>query len=210
MKRNIIYFIDEDPAARRANRLALTELFANPELKVRAIEPRKNFADYNELVAQPTTASFILDQRMKGSGFVNYNGIDLARHLRRLDGKMPIYILTGYENERQDFDGAEYLVEYIIGKHWIDDPNSKSAQTVKARILRHLNVFNDVREEQEERFNDLILKSLNGELTPDEQLEMDKIEGVTTAPIIATERSKERELAEKIAALDAFIKNAKS
>lgn len=198
MKRHIIYFVDEDPAARRANVKALTTLLDNSEIQVIEQAPLGTLPCYNRLLAAPDIAAFVLDQRMKGSGQVSYNGTDLARYLRGIDGKIPIYILTGHADEVEDFRGSKYLVEYILGKDEIEDPDSETAKEVKARMLRHLNVFNDVRDVQEQRFHDLLLKSLRQSLTLEEQEEMDRIEGETTAPILAAERIKERELSEQI------------
>jgi hypothetical protein len=201
MKRHVIYFVDEDPAARRANVRDLTTLLDNPGIEVVQQEPLKTFADYNPLVADPATAAFILDQRMKGCGLVAYNGTDLAAYLRGIDGKMPIYILTGHADQPQDFVGFQHLVEYIIDKEDIENANSEKAKIVKARLLRHLEVFNDVRNAQEQRFHDLLVKSLREPLTPKEQAEMDQIEGETTAPIQAAERKKEQELSETVGQL---------
>lgn len=198
MKRLVIYFVDEDVAARRANVRALISLLDNPEIKIIPQEPLRTFADYKPLMANPATAAFILDQRMKGSGIVTYNGTELAKYLRGIDGKMPIYILTGYAAERQDFVGSEHLVEYILGKDEIEVAGSEEAKIVKARLLRHLDVFNDVRDAQEQRFHDLLVKNLHEALTAEEQREMDQIEGVTTAPIVAAERKRTRELEEQI------------
>ena len=201
MKRNTIYVVDEHAPARRANTESLRRLLDNPQIQVRELEPLPNVADYNALVADHSTAAFVLDQRMKQAGLVNYNGTDLAAHLRGINSKMPIYILTGYTDEKGDFDGSEYLVEYIIGKGEIRDQDSKDAKIVKARMRRHLDVFNDVLDDREQRFHDLLVKSLCEPLTVEEQKEMDQIEGETTAPIQAAERKREQQLGETIAQL---------
>lgn len=205
MKRQKIYFIDEDAAARRANVRSLTTLLDTNELEIEAMEPFPNFAEYSNLLAAPETVAFVLDQRMKGSGIVNYNGTDLAKYLRGLDAKMPIYILTGHAQEIQDFAGSEHLVEYIIGKDEIEDSTTKNAKIVKARLLRHLNVFNDIRDEQEQIFHDLLVKSLREPLTKEEQEKMNRIEGITTAPILAAERGRENELSQQIEKLRAIL-----
>jgi FixJ family two-component response regulator len=209
MKRNIIYFVDEDPPARRANVEALKALLGTVEIDVHGVEPLKSFADYDPLLAAPTTAAFILDQRMKQGGLVSYNGTELAEHLRGIDAKMPLYILTGYADQADDFRGTEFRVEAIIPKDAIEDPASEQAQMIKARLLRHLNVFNDVRNTREQRFHDLLVKSLREPLTTDEQQEMDKIEGETTAPILAAERNRERELGEQVDKLRKLIEGGK-
>lgn len=196
MKRNAIYVVDENAPARRANTEALKRLLDAPELEFYEGEPFPSVADYNAILAAPNTAAFVLDQRMKQAGLVSYNGTDLAAHLRQIDPKMPIYILTGYNEEIEDFDGCEHLVEYIIGKSQIRDRESKEAKIIKARMLRHLNVFNDVRDAQGERFHELLVKSLHGALTQEEHAEMDKLEGVISAPVAAAERAEARSLGE--------------
>lgn len=205
MKRNVIYFVDEDPPARRANVDALKALLGTAEIDVRGVEPLKSFADYDPLVASPTTAAFMLDQRMKQGGIVSYNGTELAEHLRGVDAKMPIYILTGYADRTDDFRGSEFRVEDIIPKDEIEDPTSEKAKIHKARLLRHLDVFNDLRGAQEQRFHDLLIKSLREPLNAEEQREMDQIEGETTAPILAAERTKERDLGEQVDKLRKLI-----
>jgi hypothetical protein len=205
MKRNVIYFVDENDAARRANERALNTLIENPDIKVESFEPFPRFGDYNKVLAHPATAAFVLDQRMKGSGKVTYNGTDLARYLRGIDGKMPIYILTGHVDEMEEFEGSRHLVEYVFGKEEIDDVNSERAKVVKARMLRHLDVFNDVRDAQEQRFHDLLLKSMAEPLSEQEQKEMDQIEGETTAALVAAERREEREFGRKVEELKTLL-----
>jgi CheY-like chemotaxis protein len=198
MKRKNIYYIDEAEVDLRTNTDLLNDLFSGTEITIQAQLPFPNPADYNPLIANATTAAFILDQRMKGSGLVNYNGTDLAAHLRTLNPKLPIYILTGYATEQDEFRGAAYRVEYIIDKKEIQDTTAESAQIVKARMLRRVAGYNDVMDEREQRFHDLLVKSLHERLTEDEQREMNKIEGETTAPILAAERDKERKLGDEV------------
>jgi DNA-binding LytR/AlgR family response regulator len=210
MKRNVIYFVDEDDAARRANARELRALIADDSIHVKAQEPFSTFADYVPLIADPATAAFILDQRMKGSGKVNYNGIDLARYLRGIDGKMPIYILTGHPDAEGEFDGSKHLVDHILAKSSIEQVDSESAKIVKARLLRQLDVFNDVRDDQEQRFHDLLVKSLQEGLTPAEQDEMNKLEGEATTPVLALERVRERELSANIEILRSLLGKGQS
>ncbi|MDM4773033.1 hypothetical protein [Solimonas sp. SE-A11] len=207
MRRQNIYFIDEDAAARRSNGRSLKELLGSDEIEIRPIEPRPALSDYNDLISEPDTAAFILDQRMKGGGRVNYNGTDLARQVRSINSKMPIYILTGHADEKDDFLGSEHLVENIIGKDAIDNTESEGAQVIKARILRHLNVFGDMRTDRENRFHELLIKSLREGLSEDEQQEMDRLEGESTAPVIAKERELERVIGAQVDSLQKFLQS---
>lgn len=205
MKRTVIYFFDEDDAARRSNARELRALIDDASIQIEALEPFPAFASYAALVADPKTAAFILDQRMKGSGKVAYNGTDLASYIRSIDGKIPIYILTGHADSAEDFDGSRHLVDDILAKAEIEDKNSDPAKIIKARLRRHLEVFNDVRDDQEQRFHDLLVKSLRNPLSAEEQDEMNRLEGETTAPVLAAERSREHQLASSISQLRALL-----
>lgn len=205
MKRTVIYFFDEQDASRRSNARELKSLIDDSSIHVEALEPYPAFADYARLIADPKTAAFILDQRMKGSGTVAYNGTDLASYIRGIDGKIPIYILTSYADASEDFDGWRHLVDDILAKSSIEDKGSETAKIIKARLRRHLQVFNDVRDDQEQRFHDLLVISLKRPLTDEEQIEMDNLEGETTAPLLAAERSKARELETNIKSLRTLL-----
>lgn len=205
MERKVVYVVDEDDAARNANCRDLRTLLVAGELDIRALAPFKFLAEYDELLAKPDTAAFILDQRMRTSGVVSYDGTDLARHIRGIDAKIPIYILTGHPDDDAEFEGANYLVEHIIGKDWIEDPTSELAITAKARILRHIAIFDDVRKVQEQRFHDLLVKSIREGLTQDEQDEMNRLEYETAVSVAAAERSEEAKLLRQIKELQDVI-----
>lgn len=205
MKRHVIYFVDENEPARRANLRDLTVLLDNPAIHIRDLAPLKTFAEYDSLAADPATAAFILDQRMKAGGTVSYNGTDLAAHLRGIDAKMPIYILTGYSDQIDDFRGSEYLIEYIIDKEHIENPASEEAKIVKARLLRHLDIFNDVRNARDQRFHDLLIKSSREALLPNEEKELRELEGERIATVAAAEREKQIKLDAEIESLKKLL-----
>ena len=124
---------------------------------------------------------------MKGSGLVNYSGTDLASHLRTINSKLPIYILTGYADQREEFSGVEHRVEYIIDKKEIADSASEPAQTIKARMLRRMETFNDLLDIREQRFHDLLVKSLHQKLTSEEEKEIGLLETERIIPQQAKE-----------------------
>lgn len=205
MKRNTIYLVDDNHPARRANAEALRKLLSNVEIQVFELEPLPRFDDYTNLLAAPSTAAFMLDQKMKQAGLVDYNGIDLAAYLRGIDTKMPIYILTGYTEEKETFEGGEYLVEYILAKADIINKDSNEAKIVKARILRHLNVFNDVLDEREQRFHNLLLKSLHESLTAEEEKDLGILEDSRLLHIQASELHDAKTLKDLIGELKAKL-----
>jgi hypothetical protein len=141
---------------------------------------------------------------MKGGG-VAYNGIDLAEHLRSIRPKLPIYILTGAAGAREDCAGVEYRVEEIIDKEDIEDLSSEKAQTIKARMLRRLDVFEDVLGSREQRFHDLLIKSTHGTLPRDEEKELRRLEGERIASVAAAEREKQVKLDAEIESLKKLL-----
>lgn len=173
MKPLVLYFVDEKEEARWANTHALKKLLDTPEVEVVGLAPFQKFEEYDRLLAEPQVRGFFIDQRMRGGG-VNYNGIDLAEYLRGHYRKLPIYILTGHPTD--DFTGSAYRVEDIVDKEDIEDRESEVAKTIRARILRRLAVFEDVLNEQERRFHDLLIKSMKEPLTVEEERELGILE----------------------------------
>ena len=203
MSQIILYFVDDKEAARLANAPLLQRLLDSPDIKVEAIAPFPQFGQFDELLKNPNLGGFFIDQKMRGGSSVNYNGIELAGHLRALHPKLPIYILTGYPNE--DFTGTAYRVEDIVDKEDIEDRDSEIAQTLKARILRRHNVFGDVLDIREQRFHDLLVKSMKEPLTADEEEEMGLLECERLAPQHAAELRDAKTLEQAIAELRAKL-----
>jgi hypothetical protein len=128
------------------------------------------------LLATGTIAGLIVDQKLEDGGF-NYTGAELASFLRGIDSKLPIIILTNFKNEHEQFENAEKDIEYIAAKEEIKDPDSREAQVIKARLLRHLNIFADVFDERQRRFHELLVKSLKETLCPEETEELGLLKG---------------------------------
>lgn len=205
MNQIILYFVDDKEEARWANAPHLQRLLDSPDIKVEAIAPFPEFVQFDELLKNPNLGGFFIDQRMSGGALVRYNGIELAGHLRSRHPKLPIYILTGYPNDH-GLDGGAYRVEDIVDKADIEDRASEKAQTLKARILRRLAVFGDVLDAREQRFHDLLIKSLKEPLTTDEEREMGLLETERLAPQHAAEMSDTKALEQAIAELKAKLK----
>ena len=86
-------------------------------IDVKGMSPLPRKEDYFEAVlGDPNTACVLIDQKLKGTG-ANYLGIELARALRQVNTKIPIYILTNWIKEPEQFVGSEWSVEDIIDKN---------------------------------------------------------------------------------------------
>jgi hypothetical protein len=201
----ILYLVDDKEESRHANGPALQKFLGSPDIKVVPLVPFPEFSRYDSLLSEPQLGGFFIDQKMRGGGVVNYNGIELASHLRAINTKLPIYILTGYPNE--DFAGGAYRVEDIVDKEDIEGRDSEKAQILRARILRRLNVFGDLLNTREQRFHDLLLKSMKESLTSSEEKEMGLLEDERIAPQHAAEMRESKTLEEAIAELKAKLQN---
>ena len=142
--------------------------------------PYRRIENYSTLLENPDTACIIIDQKLTETGDATYTGIELAQYLRSINQKVPIYILTSYADE-EDFTGGEWSVEHIIPK------DSFNARTVIARILRHINVYEDILDGRAKRFNELLKKSLDDSLDEVELEELAELQFEQTAPTLAQE-----------------------
>lgn len=186
MNKQAIYFVDDDERERRGCLDVLVELLGNDEVTVSAMAPTPNYAGFAALLSDPKTGAFIVDYKLGSTGLVTYSGIDLAVFLRGISQNIPIVILTNYQSEIAITDAPR--VEDIVEKNSIlRDPNTPKAQTFKARLLRHINVFGGIRDERETRFHELLVKSLRERLTADEEKELGILEVNRVLPLQAEE-----------------------
>jgi CheY-like chemotaxis protein len=187
MEEQTVYIVDDDARELRANRRDLQTIFEGSPLQFKGVQPLRELADYNEFLPKSDTAAFLIDQRLQVSGEVNYSGIELASHLRSIASKLPIYILTNYETDL-DLEGAnEQTVEDIIGKDDLTHPNEPKAITFKARFLRRLQGFRDVLTAREQRFHDLLKKSLQENLSADDAQELEDLQSARLLPVHSAE-----------------------
>ncbi len=188
-QKKIIWFVDEMEDERKTYKRALSKIF--PEFDVFSIEPYRDTSEYNTLlVKNPNTVAFILDQRLKNYGMANYLGIELAGYLRQTNEKLPIYILTGIslnDDENNEFGAQEDAVEDIIKKEDLRDPKGHKSKILRKRLLRRINIFEEVKQDQERKFNELLTKNLKGKLSKEELQEFEKLQLNRSANIVVSE-----------------------
>lgn len=185
MDRRILWLVDEN-----RNQLATyssrIRRMMPASVEVRAIFPFRRKEDYiEEVLGNENTSGIVLDQKLKDTGIATYFGIELARYLRSISPKIPIYILTNFTREKEQFVGSEWSVEDIIDKSDMGD-NAKF-QIIAARILRRMAVFEDLLAAREKRFNELLKKSLNESLSVEEHTELKNLQDERTTVTLAVE-----------------------
>lgn len=189
MEKRVIWFIDENQIQLQTYLRALQLLMLHDvEVEVDSIfPPYPNKEDYISMLDDPATSTLIIDQKLKDTGIATYTGIELAQYLRGINSKLPIYILTNYVEEKEQFSGGEWSVDDIIAKSDLEDITSDNALTTKARILRRMDVYKDILGAREQRFSHLLRKSLNDQLNNEELKELEELQLERTSTILADE-----------------------
>ena len=185
MNKRIIWLIDENERQSRTYVNQLRMMLPYSITVEPIFPPYRQKADYLPVLDDPETVCFVIDQKLKDTGIATYTGIELAQYLRGINRKIPIYILTNYAQQQDQFVEGEWSVEEIISKGSLCD--DRQSQITKARIIRRIDVYEDILGEREKRFSQLLRKSLNDELNEAELQELEQLQFERTAPTLASE-----------------------
>lgn len=186
MSRKILWLIDENKHEIRASLRVLKKMLPVSVEIMPIFPPYSTVQEYNQLLDNPATACIIIDQRLKDTGIASYTGIELANYLRSINTKIPLYILTNYPDEFETNSGRGVSVEDILDKEHFSGDDGKRKETA-ARILRRIDVFEDILDEREQRFHDLLVKSLHENLSREELNELGKLQETRTLAVLADE-----------------------
>ncbi|HRX00464.1 MAG TPA: hypothetical protein P5280_13290 [Cyclobacteriaceae bacterium] len=199
MTNPIVWYVDEDETQSKTYVNELRMLLQS-SLDVQAIYPPfRTKEEYLPILKNPKTACLVFDQRLKDTGMATYSGIELATYIRSVNSKIPIYILTNYardDEEKEEFSDKSWSVEQIIDKGSLN--RDEYAQEISSRILRHINVYEDILGEREAKFRSLLQKSVVSGLTENEQAEFDKLQFERSQVTLASELPEKQELDELV------------
>jgi len=186
MSQKTIWLIDENEHEVRTSLRVLTKILPNSIAVKPIFPPFKEKTDYHLLLQDPDTSCIIIDQRLKDTGIANYTGIELAKYLRSIDTKVPIYILTNFIDDFQRSKGNNWIVEDILDKGSFSSTDDRRKE-IAARIIRRINVFDDILGEREARFHELLSKSLDRELDGEELSELQMLQETRMNSVLADE-----------------------
>lgn len=188
MIRKIIWLIDENSSEIRGTSRALKKMLTDSVEITQICPPYSTKEEYNQLLLNPDTACIIIDERLKETGIATYTGIELANYLRSIDTKMPLYILTNFPDDFEKHSGRGLSVEDVLDKGNLSADNDDRKETA-ARILRRINVFDDILNEREQRFHALLVKSLTEDLNDEDLLELKNLQEARMSAVLADEIS---------------------
>lgn len=177
-----ILFIDDERSSRVLYSDTLQDIYGD-EYRVIAIEPKPTIREMiHSLESYEDTASIVIDEKLKVGAQADYNGSELVEAIRTYNSKLPLYILTG---EISALTPPQGNVDYIIDKNRIENDEYKSQLILLMR--RHINSFNDISLHRSDRFDYLLKKSIEEELTKEEVEEYEKLDFVRVREHLATE-----------------------
>ncbi|GAB7222874.1 hypothetical protein VoSk93_20900 [Vibrio owensii] len=177
-----ILFIDDDQQIRDTYKDSMEFMF-DDGFEIVCLDVKESLGDMMQVLADyPDTVSYFVDENLKHSGVATYSGIELIDEVRKINTKVPIYILTSAAGEVDKYLGN---IEFVIDKNdWEDEEREGD---LKQRFYRHINRYKDIKSKQAKRFDELFEKSLFGSLTDDEAEEFRAL-NLGRSKILADER----------------------
>jgi hypothetical protein len=152
---NKIIFIDDDSDIRATYEISMQMMF-DDKFEIVCLDAEPSLKDMMKVLdGIPDKVTYFIDEKLKHSGIASYTGTELVENIRVLDSKVPIYILTSFSDEIEQYLGD---IEFVIDKnYWETD---EEEHNLKKRFLRHINTYKDIKSEQAKRFDELLEKSL--------------------------------------------------
>ncbi|MFM2579338.1 hypothetical protein [Vibrio fortis] len=192
-----IVFIDDDNDIRDTYRLSM-ELMFGDEFEIVCLDVETTLKDMMTVLdGISDKISYFVDENLKHSGKATYTGIELIEEIRKIDTKIPIYILTSTADEIEQYLGD---IEFVIDKNdWESDDEEDN---LKQRFLRHIHTYKDIKSEQAKRFDELFEKSLFSTLTAEEVEEFNVLNLGRSKKLVDERLISEESLAELNAASD--------
>lgn len=177
----MIWYIDEDKDDLFTYKKQLQKI-TQDKIDIQAVEPLESCLEMAEkILSESQTVAAVIDQRLGDTRHgVSYSGLDLAKEIRKLNDKLPIYILT---NHSDDLTSDEWEIEYVFSK----DDFIDNKRVIAERIKRHIDFFFTLQDKREKRFAELLKKSIATTLTEDELKEIEDLDYYRSSGLLKEE-----------------------
>ncbi|WP_192891074.1 response regulator transcription factor [Vibrio bathopelagicus] len=194
---NTIVFIDDDKDIRDTYKLSMEFMFED-EFDIVCLDVETTLREMMTVLDGITgKVSYFVDENLKHTGNATYSGIELIEEVRKIDSKIPIYILTSTADEIDQYLGN---IEFVIDKN--DWESEEDEDNLKQRFLRQIHIYKDIKSEQAKRFDELFEKSLFSTLNDSELEEFDILNLGRSKKLVDERLISESSLAELNAASD--------
>lgn len=178
----IVLFIDDEETSRMMYSAALQDIYGDEYLVI-AIPPEIDIPTMTRTLERyERVVSIVIDEKLHVEVGTNYKGSQLVEAIRTTDKKLPLYSLT---SEMGLIDPPFGSVEYIIDKSKIEIESYQSQLALLMR--RHINSFNEIQNQRTHRFDELLKKSVETELSPEEQSEYAELDFFRIRQVLANE-----------------------
>lgn len=204
MAEPIICFIDDQPTQQKMLDWDLRSLFG-AGYQVVSLPLLQRRDDYHQYLDDPAVIGLLIDQKLSETGEVTaYTGVDLAKHLRSVYREMPIYIVTGHDPDDQITGAESGSADAVVHKSELRAGTPQSIR-FKQRFLRQAGRYQEALTQQQQRFRELLSKSLNGTLTSLEQEELAVLEDGRLLATQAAEEPQVSKLQKDIEAIERLL-----
>lgn len=191
--RTVVY-IDDQEDSRTAYQRQLRRIYGHDEFDVIAVEPKGTIEEMVELVfGVQNLISIVIDERLNVTGVANYLGAELASAIRDIDSKIPVYILTSFSGDLESLLGT---VEFVIDKN--DMSIGEKRSSLSERMRRHVDTFRDICSARGKRLNELLIKSIDEELSDEELLEFQELNFFRMKKILLEEQPQSERLKKQL------------
>lgn len=189
-----VIFIDDEKTSRALYTGTLQDIYGD-EYSVIAIAPNETIAEMlSTLEKFESVVSIVIDEKLHVEVGTDYKGSQLVEAIRIADDKLPLYILTSEMGLIEPPFGS---VEYIIDKSRVEQESYKEQLSLLMR--RHINSFNEIKSTRAARFDELLIKSVESDLTPEELEEFNTLDSLRirqalyNEPLVSSEDLLKRE-----------------
>lgn len=204
MPKPIIYFLDDTPSQRQGLEWDLRELFG-VAYDVLGLPVAPHMQDYHQHLDSPDVLGVLIDQRLNETGEITgFTGLDLAKHLRGVFPEMPIYIVTGYDPDEQIKGADSGSADAVVYKSELR-AGTPDSERFKQRFLRQTGRYQEALTKAQQKFRELLSKSIAGTITNEEKAELLKLDTERLLPTQAGEEITASTLQKDIAALEGLL-----
>jgi hypothetical protein len=209
MSEKTVWLVDENQIELKLSQSRLKKMLPEGTVLETIFPPHRTIEEYIPIIESDKTACIILDQKLKDTGYANYTGIELALFLRKLNPLIPIFILTNFPG---DITENGWSVEDVFEKDDFYEKirNEDQCHILRERLSRRIATYMKILAQAETRFAELLIKSLEGDLSSVEREEIDALNVFRTQPTMTRELMQLEELEKVVSKHKQFLQDFRS
>lgn len=183
----IIYFLDEEESQQFLLRTSLMALFGKTH-QIELLPVLPEMQDYLMLLDTGNVTAVFIDQQLDQTGVITgFTGVQLAEFLRRHFPSMPIYVVTGHKVDSGELVSEKAgSTDAVVSKTQLTI-GSQQSLILKQQLLRDFGRYDEALTDRQRRFRELLAKSVQSTLTPEEADELEQMKAERLIPTASAE-----------------------